>query len=322
MTIRRTALATVAAGVLTLTACSNDDQDRLAPTETPATTDPSTEPKVHEQVPGDTITYTGTDEYPADVDITIDDISASDTCHHGENGHTEAPADEDITYIQVSGEVDVRKVSWSDSFSILDQEWIALDPDGYQLQIAPPFSCESSSEQNWDESTQVGNKARLSQEYAVKGAPDRWVLNPSRSDEVWGWEIPEADTQEESADGPAPTPAADVPEPAAAPAEEVTATCAMDPVYQPGTTFYSDGTSGYTAACQQQMEDAMEASGNYPDYPFGNVDPNWTEEDAMRGRSYDDMSNAERSNHGMSAATPNDCDGYLGAHEDPDDSHC
>ena len=34
------------------------------------------------------------------------------------------------------------------------------------------------------------------------------------------------------------------------------------------------------------------------------------------------MSNAERSNHGFSAATPNDCDGYLGAHEDPDDSHC
>ncbi|WP_291479266.1 hypothetical protein [Corynebacterium sp.] len=61
-----------------------------------------------------------------------------------------------------------------------------------------------------------------------------------------------------------------------------TATCATDyTLYQPGTTFYSDGTSGYTASCQQRMEDAMEASGQFPDYPFGNVDPNWTEDDVF-----------------------------------------
>lgn len=63
---------------------------------------------------------------------------------------------------------------------------------------------------------------------------------------------------------------------------EPTATCATDlTLYQPGTTFYSDGTRGYTAACQQQMEDAMESSVQSPDYPFGNVDPNLTEEEIM-----------------------------------------
>lgn len=76
-------------------------------------------------------------------------------------------------------------------------------------------------------------------------------------------------------------------EPAPAVDSAPTATCATDfTLYQPGTTFYSDGTSGYTASCQQQMEDAMEASGQFPDYPFGNVDPNWTEDDALnRGDS-------------------------------------
>jgi hypothetical protein len=29
------------------------------------------------------------------------------------------------------------------------------------------------------------------------------------------------------------------------------------------------------------MEDAMQATGKYPDYPFGEVDPNWTEEDVF-----------------------------------------
>ena len=41
--------------------------------------------------------------------------------------------------------------------------------------------------------------------------------------------------------GPQPTPAA-------APSEP-TATCALDPIYEAGTTFYSDGTSGFTTAC-------------------------------------------------------------------------
>lgn len=85
-------------------------------------------------------------------------------------------------------------------------------------------------------------------------------------------------------DNPSPT-AGSTPEavePAPAVDSAPTATCATDfTLYQPGTTFYSDGTSGYTASCQQQMEDAMEASGQFPDYPFGNVDPNWTEDDVL-----------------------------------------
>jgi hypothetical protein len=96
-----------------------------------------------------------------------------------------------------------------------------------------------------------------------------------RPDPTEGSSTPQEVVTPEVASTPAPV------EQAAAP-ETVTATCApANDVYQPGTTFYSDGTSGYTAACQQQMEDAMQATGKYPDYPFGEVDPNWTEEDVF-----------------------------------------
>lgn len=127
-----------------------------------------------------------------------------------------------------------------------------------------------------------------------------------------------------TAQGTAPDPTS---APEAAPVEDATpaaaqqptaptATCATDfTLYQPGTVFYSDGTSGYSAACQQQMEDAMEASGQFPDYPFGQVDPNWTEEDAMRGGT---AGNAETGG----AATPADCDGFQGAHEDSEALYC
>lgn len=58
-----------------------------------------------------------------------------------------------------------------------------------------------------------------------------------------------------------------------------TAACATDyTLYQPGTTFYSDGTSGYTEACQAGMESLMRQSGQFPDYTWGDYpDPDYPE---------------------------------------------
>lgn len=67
------------------------------------------------------------------------------------------------------------------------------------------------------------------------------------------------------------------PEDVADTGNEPTATCATDyMLYQPGTTFYSDGTSGYTAECQAQMESLMAQSGQFPDYSYNNLpDPDY-----------------------------------------------
>ncbi|MGO3180800.1 MAG: hypothetical protein ACTIJR_14795 [Brevibacterium linens] len=59
-----------------------------------------------------------------------------------------------------------------------------------------------------------------------------------------------------------------------------------------------------------------------PDIPGANQpqpgEPGYEEEQEY----LDGLSNAERSQYGISAATPNDCDDFLGAHEDADRSNC
>lgn len=290
MTIRRTAFAVVAAGALTLTACSSDDdadaQDTPTATADQDAGDGAEGAGFTELQLGDTFTYAGDDEHPAEVDITVDDISVSNSCHNGIASYMEDyQEDPESTFVQVSGEMDVKANTWSDSFLLSVTDWVAVDADGYTLEIAPPHGCDTDQINTWSNPLGVGQKRRIVEEFEVKGTPVEWGVKPVRSAEGWGWSLDAPTEGKDKGDGPAPTPAADTPEPAAAPENEITATCATDPAYQPGTTFYSNGTSGYTAACQQQMEDAMEASGNYPDYPFGNVDPNWTEQDAMRGQS-------------------------------------
>ena len=63
------------------------------------------------------------------------------------------------------------------------------------------------------------------------------------------------------------------------------------------------------------MEDATEASGKFPDDSFGQVDPNWTEEDAMRGGN---VGNAEIGGAGTAA----NYDGFQGAHEESEALNC
>ncbi|WP_443346964.1 hypothetical protein [Corynebacterium variabile] len=59
----------------------------------------------------------------------------------------------------------------------------------------------------------------------------------------------------------------------------------------------------------------MDASGQFPDYSFGQVDPNWTEEDAMRGGNVGNAENA-------GACTAANCDGVQGAHEESEPLNC
>lgn len=66
---------------------------------------------------------------------------------------------------------------------------------------------------------------------------------------------------------PQPTPAA---EPATAP--ERTATCGLDPIYEAGTTFYSDGTSGFTTACFDEFM-TVNGTGNHYASPNAGGDP-------------------------------------------------
>ena len=67
--------------------------------------------------------------------------------------------------------------------------------------------------------------------------------------------------------GPRPTPAA-------APSEP-TATCALDPIYEAGTTFYSDGTSDFTTACFDQFMTTNGTGNNYTSPNTGGDPSTW-----------------------------------------------
>lgn len=313
MTTSTRALAALTASVLTLglTACGGDDgqaDDSTTPTTTEATNQAYT---LGETVKiGDTVTISDTAIETKNCSFLDDPVRDG------------VPFQLVATVENQTGE-EIIEALWPSDFSF-------TDPDGLTVQYLDMGGQEDCDSEHGSKFVDLddGETRRAALTMTAPAGATEMKYKPSTIEgaESVTWDVSglldEAATPDEDSDGPTPTPAGDSPEPAGESAGEVTATCAIDPVYQPGTTFYSDGTSGYTAACQQQMEDAMEASGNYPDYPFGNVDPNWTEEDAMRGRSYDDMSNAERSNHGFSAATPANCDGMQGAHEDSEALNC
>lgn len=301
MTIRRTAFAIAAAGALVLTACSNDDdQDSDATTATTSETaseGASSGAGFTKLQLGDTFTYTGDDENPAEVDITVDDINVSNSCHNGiasyMEGHQEDP---ESTFVQVSGEMDVKANTWSDSFLLNVNEWVAVDAEGYTIEVAPASICETDQINTWSNPLGVGQKRRIVEEFEVKGTPVEWGVKPVRSAEGWGWSL-DAPTEGKDPDGPAPTPAAD---PAPAPAETPS-----------DNGFESGGTYDGPVVPNPNIPGANQPLPGEPGYSG-----------PLTAEEFDSMSNAERSNHGFSAATPNDCDGYLGAHEDPDDSHC
>jgi hypothetical protein len=216
MTIRRTALAVVTAGALALTACSGDDgQDADSTTPTP-TEDNADGAGFTEMQLGETFTYTGDDEHPADVDITVEDISVSNSCHNGIASYMEGEQeDPESTFVQVSGEMYVKEDTWSDSFLLSVTDWVAVDADGYTLEVAPPHLCETDQINTWSNPLGVGQKRRIVEEFEVKGTPVEWGVKPVRSSEGWGWTLNAPTDSEGQPDGPAPTPAGQVPAPAA-----------------------------------------------------------------------------------------------------------
>lgn len=96
------------------------------------------------------------------------------------------------------------------------------------------------------------------------GLEDSLALAPKLAEELGG-RVTTGDTdlfRDEDDDAPTPTPPAVTAAPAPAPAASPTATCALDPIYEAGTTFYSDGTSGYTTACYDEFMTVNGAGNN------------------------------------------------------------
>lgn len=294
MTTRTRTLAVLTAGVLTLglAACGGDDDTANSAT---STTETSENRGFTELQLGDTFTFTGDDEYPADVNLRVDDISASKTCHNGIASYMDGTENPDSTYIQITGDMDVKSNAWNDSFYITDSEWVAVDADGYNLEIVPALLCNTDQTNTWSNPLDAGQKRHAVEEFEVKGTPAQLGVKPVRSAEGWGWTVPAAtDAKEPASDAPQPTGAVESP-----------AAAVNDSGFESGGIV--DGPV---------VPD--------PDIPGANQplpgEPGYT--GTLTAEEFENMSNAERSNYGISAATPANCDGMQGAHEDSEALNC
>ena len=264
---------------LALAACSDTatEEPTPAPSST-ATETTSTAPTGPVEVElGETINLTQDANGARDIDLTIDDITISDQCHTGLNGHTDEHEDGGY-YIRMIGEMDVKQSQTNFSFS--ETSLTALDEESYTIEVTPAFACNYPNDdldgyQWFDSPIDEGQKARGALEFWVADVPEKLSFTEPYEPLTWVWEVPEIESYAPSEESHAEQPGAVQESPAQpAPVEqvqpEVTSTCATDfTMYQPGTTFYSDGSTGYTPECQRQMEQLMQDSGQFPDYPYG-----------------------------------------------------
>lgn len=305
MTIRRTALAAVAAGALALTACGNDDQDNGFEPADPANASQAAADAENASIGkiGETITDDCSGYMDCQVEVTVTEITVGEQCRYGTNDYG-GEGEEDFgkledgdQYLQVWADFAVTSDT-PDDWSMMHDPQI-IDADGYTQSTGMSVDCRNSDDGHeiWSTTVDAGSKSKIYGSFVIPEGSDKMVLQ----DKVFDLPEPsETALQDDGTGGPAPTPAAQTAEPTSAPDVEVPA----------------QGTNGDSPLVEDLDDIAPDRHGVPGEFESGgNLD-------RPSAAEFDSMSNAERSNYGISAATPNDCDGYLGAHEDPDDSHC
>lgn len=227
---------------------------------------------------------------PRDIDVTVTNITVSDQCHHGINDYGGEPGwsgQTDGYFIEVSGEIDVRESP--DSFSI--PQWMAADAERNIIEVFSAYECadaEVAGVQTFYHGVLLGTKAQAMEEYWVDTLPAEWFLNQPYEDHAFAWPVPEPEVAElttepapEAAPAPAytapanaPTPVAPAPVAPATPApappvigftgapgrdtpgplDKTISHCGDPSLHQTGTTFFTDGTTGWTETCSVQTQ--------------------------------------------------------------------
>lgn len=210
---------------------------------------------------------------PRDIDVTVMDITVADECRYGFDDYGGDPnwaGQDDGYYIEVTGTIDSRESP--DNFTI--SSWMATDADRNIIEVAPAFGCKknpAAGMQTFGHLVLPGTKAKASEEYWVDTLPARWYLNQPYEDHAFSWPVPEGPEQGEGTPSTTAAPAAAV-STAQAPKDclvgsygqpqfqgtqcldKQIASCApANGSYEFGTTFFTDGTSGWTQVCGDQM---------------------------------------------------------------------
>ncbi|MGP5206467.1 hypothetical protein ACTXJY_00415 [Corynebacterium casei] len=254
---------------LALAACSDTatEEPTPAPSSTSVETTSAAPTGPVEVGLGETINLTQDANGARDIDLTIDDITISDQCHTGLNGHTDEPEDGGY-YIRMIGEMDVKQSQTNFSFS--ETSLTALDEENYTIEVTPAFACNYPNDdldgyQWFDSPIDEGQKARGVLEFWVADIPEKLSFTEPYEPLTWVWEVPETDGLEESAqqeesaasEEQASEPVIGMTEaPGAAQPTEMNKTiqsCGEVGLHETGTTFFTDGSTGWTEQCSSTM---------------------------------------------------------------------
>lgn len=182
---------------LALTACSGTTTEEPTPepssTAAETTSEAPTGPVEVEL--GKTINLTQDANGARDIALTIDDITISDQCHTGLNGHTDEPEDGGY-YIRMIGEMDVKQSQTNFSFS--ETSLTALDEENFTIEVTPAFACNPEYDdmegfQGFDNPIDEGQKARGVLEFWVADVPEKLSFTEPYEPLTWVWEVPESD---------------------------------------------------------------------------------------------------------------------------------
>lgn len=305
--IRAAAVTTALLTTLGLAACGSDNSDDRQ-TESASSSTPTL---------ADLVGQTWEKETPAGTGkITLDSASINAPCAYGEGYDSErGKVTEDMNVLQLTLTYDFTDVT--------ENQWVlgptALWADGSKAVIPDDVGYLSACKQtdSSDETimiTQAGEAGTVRTVYYTSVLPTK-VTGLKIHDKVVDLG-PVTPRTSDAGHAPSPTvvpPAAAEPDIAGAPVDAADTAVVPDitpeAVEPPAESTYTPeiGPNGYPLD---------------PDIPGANQ-PLPGEPGYEEWQEYlDGLSNAERSNYGISAATPNDCDDFLGAHEDGDRSNC
>lgn len=267
-------LITGAVAVLALTAgaCSSTNTTALP---SPHDTSEARDTSLSTAEVGDTLTTECMSTNPCAASFTITDITASDTCVGRFDNYDDGigQLDEGKMYVSMTGEF---KVDSSDNGWTMMHDPKAIDGDGFTITADKAFYCHADEPYSeWSTNVDEGQKARVFGAWIVPDDATHLLLMDHQI------EIPELTAASDAAT-PAQEDAAPVSQPSATPAapattqDPVPAPAVSPPVgftgapngepqplhgkvidycfedmtmYEPGTTMFTDGTTGFTLEC-------------------------------------------------------------------------
>lgn len=246
---------------LILAACGQEDEPVATPTPTAVETTSEAPSGPVEVELGETINLTQDANGARDIDLTINDITVSDQCHTGLNGHTDEP-EEDGYYVRMTGEMNVKQSQTNFNFSEL--ALTALGSDGYTIEVTPAFACNHPYEdmdgyQWFEDPIDQGQKARGTLEFWVADTPEKIAYSEPYEQDSWFWTVPENAKLETTtaAQSPVADPVIGMTEaPGAAQPKEMNKSiqfCGDALIHETGTTFFTDGSTGWTEQCSSEM---------------------------------------------------------------------